>query len=61
MKLLLKLLTNFFFIPFIIFAAIIAILKLIYSLTFVFAYNKGNDWYDYLLRKVEEYIDWVYN
>lgn len=56
MKFILQLLTGAFFLPFLILGGVIAVVRVLLTLTFGMAWQKGDDWYGALLCKVNDYM-----
>lgn len=59
MKYILKLITGVCFLPFLILGGIIAVVRAIFTITFLLAWQKGDDWYGYLLMKTNDFMQWI--
>ncbi len=61
MKTFLKLLTGLFFLPWLALGGIIAICRLLFTITFGFAWQKGDDWCGAMLMKTSEFLNSLKN
>ena len=59
MKYILKLITGFLFMPWLILGGLIAVVRTLFTLTFEMAWEKGDDWYVYLLGKSDDFLQWL--
>ena len=59
MKLTLKLLTALFWGPFLILAAIVAIIRLLTNITIIFTWQKAVEWSDEMMIQVNEFFKWL--
>lgn len=59
MKYALKLLIGSFYLPFLILGGVIAIMRLLFTITFELSWGKGNDWYVYMLCKFNDFMQWL--
>ena len=48
-----------FFLPFLILAAAIAIIRVMFSVTLAVSWEMGDEWHVYLLKRADDFMQWL--
>lgn len=59
MKYTIKILIGTLYLPFLVLGGIIAVTKFLIVSTFGLAWQKGDDWYQYLMMRLDALLDWL--